>query len=231
MPTDDGTEVRMGALVVNVCFHGIGTPGRELEPGEADYWVERRRFLEVLDEVATWPAVRLSFDDGNASDVEIALPALVERGLRADFFVLAGRLDAAGSLGEDAVRELLRQGMGIGSHGMRHRSWRGMDPATRREELVEARERLAAVVGRPVDTAACPLGRYDRRVLADLRRLGYARVYTSDRRHARPEAWLQPRHSVRAGDSAASLRASALGRPGLRQRVRGSAVGLAKRLR
>jgi peptidoglycan/xylan/chitin deacetylase (PgdA/CDA1 family) len=221
----------MGTLVVNVCFHGIGTPGRELEPGEADYWVARQAFLDVLDEVASWPAVRLSFDDGNASDAEIALPALLERGLRADFFVLAGRLDATGSLGEDEVRELARHGMGIGSHGMRHRSWRGMDPATRREELVEARERLAEVAGRPVEAAACPLGRYDRHVLAELRRLGYRRVYTSDRRYARPDAWLQPRHSVRAGDTPASMRASALARPGLRRQVRDSAVGFAKRLR
>jgi peptidoglycan/xylan/chitin deacetylase (PgdA/CDA1 family) len=221
----------MGRLVVNVCFHGIGTPRRELEPGEAEYWIDQPRFLEVLDELATWPAVRISFDDGNASDAEIALPALRERGLRADFFVLAGRLGGPGSLGEDGVRELAREGMGIGSHGMWHRSWRGMDEATRREELVEARARLAEVVGRPVETAACPLGRYDRRVLAELRRLGYTRVYTSDRRHARPDAWLQPRHSVRAGDTAASMRASALRRPGLRRRVRDSAVGVVKRLR
>jgi peptidoglycan/xylan/chitin deacetylase (PgdA/CDA1 family) len=217
--------------VVNICFHGIGTPARELEPGESGYWVAHGQLLDLLDELMTWPAVRLSFDDGNASDVDIALPALRERGLRGDFFVLAGRLGAQGSLGEDGVRELHRSGMAVGTHGMRHRSWRGMDPATRREELVEARQRLAEVVGEPVDTAACPLGRYDRQVLADLRRLGYRRVYTSDRRHVRPDAWLQPRHSVRAGDSVGSLLATALRRPALARRLRGGAVGLAKRLR
>ena len=50
--------------------------------------------------------MRLSFDDGNSSDVEIALPALRERGLPRRFFVVAGRLDRPGSLSRDDVREL-----------------------------------------------------------------------------------------------------------------------------
>jgi peptidoglycan/xylan/chitin deacetylase (PgdA/CDA1 family) len=214
---------------LNVCFHGIGTPGRELEPGEAPYWVTADRFREILDELATWPAVRISFDDGNASDVEYGLPGLAERGLRADFFVLAGRLGAAGSLDADQVRALAAHGMTIGSHGMAHRSWRGMDPTTRDAELVAARQRLAEAADTPVEMAACPLGRYDRRLLTDLRRLGYRHVFTSDRRPARAGAWLQPRYSVRHTDTAASLRAEV--RPNLVARTRLEAIGLAKRLR
>ena len=74
--------------IVNVCFHGIGTPDRELEPGEDKYWISTELFHEILDEVKTWPSVRISFDDGNASDAEIGLPGLVERNLTGDFFVL-----------------------------------------------------------------------------------------------------------------------------------------------
>ncbi|HLV57563.1 MAG TPA: polysaccharide deacetylase family protein [Natronosporangium sp.] len=226
-----GATHRYGDRVVNVCFHGVGTPRRRLEPGEDAYWVDHGRFLRLLDEVATWPRTRLSFDDGNRSDIEIALPALVERGLRADFFVLAGRLGRAGSLAEEDLRELSRCGMGIGNHGMSHRPWRRMDPATRHRELVAARDRLAAAAGTAVDTAACPLGRYDRRLLADLRRLGYTRVFTSDRRPARAGAWLQPRHSVRADDTAESLRAAVLRRPGPVRRVRAGVASVVKRLR
>jgi len=217
--------------VINFCFHGVGAPRRELEPGEDLYWVGPDQFLRLLDELVTWPASRLSFDDGNASDVETALPALIERGLTADFFVLAARLGMPGSLDEEAVRELRRHGMGIGTHGMSHRSWRGLDAATRTLELVAARERLSEVVNAPVDAAACPLGRYDRRLLAELRRLRYNRVFTSDRRPARPGAWLQPRYSARQPDTAHSLRAEVLTQPRLARRLRRSAVGLAKRLR
>ena len=58
--------------VLNICFHGIGTPRRDLEPGEDAYWIDADRFLRILDEIATWPSARISFDDANASDVEIA---------------------------------------------------------------------------------------------------------------------------------------------------------------
>jgi peptidoglycan/xylan/chitin deacetylase (PgdA/CDA1 family) len=218
-------------IVINICFHGVGTPQREMEPGEDVYWVGTDQFHRILDEVREWPSVRLSFDDGNASDAEIALPALVERGLTADFFVLAGRLGAPGSLDEQAVRELNRHGMHIGTHGMRHRSWRHMDPETTHEELAAARDRLAEVAGTPVDAAACPLGRYDRRVLTELRRLGYRRVYTSDRRKARAQAWLQPRFSVRRDDTPESVRTAALATPPLARRLRSTAVGVVKRWR
>jgi peptidoglycan/xylan/chitin deacetylase (PgdA/CDA1 family) len=221
----------MGERVINICFHGIGTPGRELEPGENRYWITVDTYLRVLDDLATWPAVRISFDDGNASDVEIGLPALLERGLAAEFFVLAGRLGAPGSLSEPAVKELAASGMAVGTHGMNHIPWRGLDPQTQRAELVEARARIAAAAGTDVTAAACPLGRYDRRLLAELRRLGYTRVYTSDRRAADPNAWLQPRYSIRAEDTPLTFRKAALARPPLLKRARNAAAVTAKRWR
>lgn len=217
--------------VLNVCFHGVGTPDRELEPGEDRYWVTTDRFHEVLDELATWPAVRISFDDGNASDAEIGLPALVERGLTADFFLVADRLGRRGSVDADAVRALRKDGMTIGSHGMRHRSWRHLSAADRTEELVTARDQLAEVAGVPVDTAALPLGQYDRSVLSDLRTHGYRHVFTSDRRPARGTAWLQPRFSVTRDDTAATVRSTILGGAPVAQRARAAAVGVVKRWR
>jgi peptidoglycan/xylan/chitin deacetylase (PgdA/CDA1 family) len=217
--------------ILNICFHGIGVPQRELEPGEDVYWVTADQFRHILDELTSWPDVRISFDDGNASDLQIALPALVDRGLRADFFVLAGRLGEPGSLGADGVRELRRYGMGIGSHGMRHRSWRGMDAHDSNDEWVAARDRLAELAQHPVDAAACPLGRYDRKVLSGLRRHGYTRVYTSDRRPARSGAWLQPRYSVRRDDTPELLRGEVLSAPPLARRLRATAVGAVKQWR
>ncbi|WP_433306515.1 polysaccharide deacetylase family protein [Actinoplanes sp. CA-030573] len=217
--------------MINICFHGIGTPRREMEPGEDRYWISEELFHAVLDEIRTWPEVRISFDDGNTSDVEIGLPALLERGLTADFFVLASRLESAGSLDEKAVRQLHEAGMTIGTHGMWHRPWRGMDADTREAELVTARERLAEVAGVPVDTAACPLGRYDRELVGHMKRLGYTRVYTSDRRPARAGSWLQPRYSLRRDDTVHGLRAEALHGPGALRRLKLEAVGVVKRLR
>ena len=219
------------ADVLNICFHGIGIPRREMEPGEDAYWVGIDRFLRILDEIATWPSARVSFDDGNASDSEIGLPALVERGLTAQFFLLAGRLGTPGSLAAEDVREMADRGMAIGTHGMSHHSWRRMDPATREAELIEARRRIEEAAGSTVTAAACPLGRYDRRLLSDLRGLGYSRVYTTDRRAARQDDWLQARFSVYRDDTPESLRTTVLSRPSLARRARLSAIGQVKRLR
>jgi peptidoglycan/xylan/chitin deacetylase (PgdA/CDA1 family) len=216
---------------INILFHGIGTPQRELEPGEDQYWITEDAFAATLDELTSWPDVRLSFDDSNSSDVEIALPALLERGLTAEFFVLAGRLDAPGSLGADDLRSLIKNGMPVGNHGMWHHPWRGMSAATTREELAEARDRIAAVIGRPVTRAACPLGRYDRTTLSALRRLGYTTVFTSDRRPAQPGSWLQPRFSVYADSTPASVRAAVERSRRLPVRLRNAAATTVKRIR
>lgn len=218
--------------VLNVCFHGIGRPGRPLDPGEAPYWVTQDSFLRLLDAVAGWPGeVALSFDDGNASDVEVALPALVDRGLAATFFVLAGRFDQPGSLETAQVRELVGAGMVVGNHGMVHRSWRGMDGATAAEELITARDLVASVVGAAVTQAACPFGEYDRGALAGLRAAGYDTVFTSDRRFARRSAWVQPRFSVMEGESPESLLAEVRLSRTRRERAVRSAKGLVKRWR
>jgi peptidoglycan/xylan/chitin deacetylase (PgdA/CDA1 family) len=187
--------------VVNLCFHGIGTPGRELEPNEHLCWVTVEQFEEMLAVVAAYPSLRLTFDDGNASDVAVALPALLRGGLRGEFFVLAGRLGQPGSLDTDDVRTLAEAGMIVGSHGMRHRAWRLLDTPALEDEMVTAAAVLAEATGRPVRHAACPFGAYDRTVLRELRRRGYTRVYTVDGGPARPDRWLQSRYVIGCTDT------------------------------
>jgi peptidoglycan/xylan/chitin deacetylase (PgdA/CDA1 family) len=214
--------------VVGICFHGVGTPGSGLESGAAEYFVGQDLFLAVLDAVTTRPEVQITFDDGYISDVEIALPALLERGLSAQFFPLAGRLGAPGHLDATDVRTLAAAGMTIGSHGMRHRSWRGLDAESAREELATARSVLAEAAQSPVTSAACPFGAYDRQVLHALRAHGYAQIFTSDRRRARSDHWLQPRYSILRDDAIGSVREHILPPPRLRQQVRSAVAGQLK---
>lgn len=191
---------------INLTFHGVGEPPRPLDPGEANVWVSMKTFLAVLDrvtdraDVAVGADVAITFDDGNASDIDRALPALQERGLHGTFFVVAGRLGTPHFLDAGDVRSLIEAGMEIGCHGMHHRPWRGLDERALREELVEAKAILEDVAGRPVTSAACPFGSYDRRVLSTLRRSGYHHVYTSDRGLARTSHFVQARNTIGAGD-------------------------------
>jgi peptidoglycan/xylan/chitin deacetylase (PgdA/CDA1 family) len=185
---------------INLTFHGVGDHGRALEAAEEHVWLSAADFEAVLDAAVGRDDVRITFDDGNASDVAHALPALSRRGLSATFFVVAGRLGEPGFLDADDVRALAAAGMTIGCHGMRHRPWRRLDDRDLVEELVESRKVLEAVVERPVTGAACPFGAYDRRVLRSLRQSGYEQVYTSDTGMATPDRWLQVRNTVCRGD-------------------------------
>lgn len=194
-----------GGEVLNLCFHGIGTPGRPLEPDEEFYWVQEAEFEELLEAAARYPSVRITFDDGNASDVAVALPALCRHDLTATFFVISDRLDQPGSLTSADVRSLVQQGMTVGSHGKRHIPWRSAGDAELHEELVGSAEAIASAAGQPVLEVACPFGSYDRRVLSAIRRCGFRRVYTVDGGSARSEAWLQSRYTVRAGDTPADI--------------------------
>jgi peptidoglycan/xylan/chitin deacetylase (PgdA/CDA1 family) len=221
----------MTKRIVNVCFHGVGVPDRELEPGEHDYWISPEFFREVLDEIQGRPDVRVSFDDGNASDVEIALAELQHRNLTASFFPIAARIGKAGSVDRTGLRALAGSGMIIGSHGMWHKPWRGMTPQQLDEELVAARRIIAEASGVEVDTAACPLGSYDRKVLTLLRRLGYATVFTSDRSRSPQNAWLQARFSVRKSDDLGAVLGVLEREPSVRSQLIQTARITAKRWR
>jgi peptidoglycan/xylan/chitin deacetylase (PgdA/CDA1 family) len=195
----------LGAEILNLCFHGIGTPGRPLEPDEDLYWVKEEQFTELLEVISRYPSVRVTFDDGNASDAAIALPALRQHNLAAKFFIVADRIDQPGSVASADVRELVSGGMVIGSHGLRHRPWRSVHGDELHQELAVAASTIAEVSGQPVTEVACPFGSYDRRVLAAIRRTGFRRVYTVDGGPARSQAWIQPRYTVRAADTPADI--------------------------
>jgi peptidoglycan/xylan/chitin deacetylase (PgdA/CDA1 family) len=219
------------ASVVNLTVHGIGPAARDLEPGEDRIWVGVQQFERVLDAVVGRPDVHLTFDDGNSSDVEIALPRLVERGLSAEFFVLVGRLGEPGRLDLDGVTELLRAGMAVGSHGWAHRDWRRVDPTQADEEIIQANRRLSEIIGRPVTRVAIPFGSYDGRVLARLRKASITRAYNSDGGRARATAWLQARNSLHRDMDAGWITAVLDARPSLRARARGLAARTVKRFR
>jgi len=103
--------------------------------------------------------VAITFDDGDASNVEVALPLLCERGMTAEFFITSDFIGQPGMLGEADVRALADAGMGIGAHGRSHRFLVDLNDDELAAELRDSRTRLTDIIGRPVDTLALPGGR------------------------------------------------------------------------
>lgn len=228
---EDALRSVLPSSVVIVNVHGIGTPVRPLDPGEAAAWISVAQLEQVLDAAVGRDDVRLTFDDGNASDVELALPRLRERGLHAEFYLAAGLLGERGRLDKDAVRELHGAGMTIGSHGWAHRDWRRLTPGQVREELIEAPRLLSELTGTPVTRVSIPFGSYDRHVLRRLRQSGASRAGTSDGGRTRESNWLQARNSLRDTVDAGWIRRVMHGSPALPLRARQFAARGVKRMR
>jgi peptidoglycan/xylan/chitin deacetylase (PgdA/CDA1 family) len=187
--------VSRGARELILTFHGLGDPPADVEESERRMWVPVSWLERILDALPR-QEVGLAFDDGNASDVQLALPALSTRERHASFFPLVGRIDVAGYLDARDIAKLRDAGMTIGSHGLRHRDWRRLSAGDLDEELTVSRRALSEIVGGEVAQAACPFGSYDRRVLRALRTAGYRRVYNSDGGIGSAHAWLAPRTTV-----------------------------------
>ena len=147
----------MSPIILN--FHGVGPVTRRIDDDERNCWLDQDTFEEVLDLAQGESRVQLTFDDGNSSDVEIVLPALLRRGLQATFFICSGRLDQPTFLSRTQVRELQAHGMCIGSHGVAH--LRGaiclrLGFVKNSKAVGGLSNRSAAI---PVGAAACPFRR------------------------------------------------------------------------
>jgi peptidoglycan/xylan/chitin deacetylase (PgdA/CDA1 family) len=217
-------------------LHGIGEPHEGVSANESFFWVTRQTFTMLLDNIVAASSttnipVFITFDDGNASDAVIALPELARRGLKATFFVCAGRIGAPYYLDRLALTELLAGGMEIGTHGKNHRNWRHLDDATLDAELGGARRTIEDVCGIAVTKAAIPFGSYDRRLLQRLGREQFEYIYTSDRGLARSEAWLKPRDTVDSTWLDGDIKRALTAKQSLAARLRRDATMLYKRLR
>ncbi|ATY09291.1 polysaccharide deacetylase family protein [Amycolatopsis sp. AA4] len=183
--------------MITFAVHGIGKPERALDPGEDERWITVEQFDALLD-VVSGTGAQLTFDDGNSSDVEIALPRLVERGLYAEFFPLAGRVGERGYVDRAGLRQLVDAGMHVGSHGWDRLDWRRLDGSFAvRRELDDAPRLLEQLSGTPVRRFSLPEGRFDRRVLTHLREAGATRVYANVG-GVRGAALVRPRTEIRS---------------------------------
>lgn len=209
-------------VIVN--FHGVGTPHEDVPDDEKPYWVSERLFTGTVDRIAELRAqghdIRITFDDGNRSDIDIAARVLSERQMRADFFVLTGRIGWERYLTPYDIRMLVEMGMGVGLHGRDHVDWRRLDPSDLEAETVAARAALAQVAGGPVTMVSVPFGAYDRPVIAHLKRLRYVEIHTSDGGTAADGALILPRTSIRSDMSAERIEAILTAREGPVPRLR-----------
>lgn len=152
-----------------------------------------------LDEGADLRAV-LTFDDGHVSNHRLALPLLLEFGMRADFFVNPATVGQPGFVSWADLREMAAAGMSIQSHGYDHQYLTDLPPQRLRDSLSMARLEIEDRLGTPVTLLAPPGGRMPAGLALTATACGYARVFASrpGRLRARDPRPILPRMAVTA---------------------------------
>lgn len=182
-------------------YHALYTNAvqqQAIDPADRPYAVSVDRFARQLDlllaaqipvvcpkriEQTAEPlpgGVLLTFDDGHASNAELALPLLQARGMRALFFITTDFIGRRpGFCTWDQVRALARQGMTVGGHGQTHRFLGDLPSGALRAELEQSHARLEQELQIPIQQMSFPGGRYDARCLQLARAAGYSVLHGS----------------------------------------------------
>ncbi len=152
------------------------------------YCVASRVFAEHLQLIHTLATssggqvqAQITFDDGEVSQLQNALPILASHGVSATYFVTPGLIGTAAKfLAWEQLRVLQAAGHSIQSHGWSHKFLTFCDDGELAHELTASKQALEEQLGRNVEEISIPGGRWDRRVLAACARAGYKRVYVSE---------------------------------------------------
>lgn len=187
--------------VVVLMYHGLhetrDSPGRfdprySVTPRQFQSQIQRLASLELADWMpdvgqplrapppsAGQPKVLITFDDGDISNVEQALPLLQAAGLAAVFFITQDHVGQPGMISQGQLRSLADAGMVIGSHGRSHRFLSTLPLAALNHELRSSREFLEQITACPVALLSLPGGRGGPRESQAALDAGYHTVFGS----------------------------------------------------
>lgn len=128
--------------------------------------------------------VIITFDDGYLNNFEGAFLPLLERHMKATWFVVtnligqkADWLKAPDSetvmLDISQLKEMAKAGMEIGSHTLTHTDLNQLDSDNKQKEIFDSKKHLEYLINLPVKSFAYPYGHYDDDSLRLIEQAGY----------------------------------------------------------
>jgi peptidoglycan/xylan/chitin deacetylase (PgdA/CDA1 family) len=149
--------------------------------------------------------VVVSFDDGSRGWYTHAYPALRRHGWVGTMNLALSHLNRV-DIRVRWVRRLIAAGWQLDSHTLTHPDLSLLDGRDLRREVAGSRARLRRLFGVPVNFFCYPAGRYDARVIAEVRRAGYLGATTTVEGFAVPTTpFTLTRVRINGSDRAADL--------------------------
>jgi peptidoglycan/xylan/chitin deacetylase (PgdA/CDA1 family) len=178
---------------------GVFDPVYSVEPAQFVQqldWLAEHGFrtlrLGALDDGEPLPrSVVITFDDGDITNAQVALPELAARNMVAEFFVTADFIGRPDRLSSAELRRLVEAGMGVQSHGYSHAYLDDLREQDLEAELGQSKTWIEAVIEQPVTALALPGGRGGERERDAAVRAGYRWLLGSEPGH---------NHALRAGE-------------------------------
>lgn len=127
------------------------------------------------------PGVFFTFDDGGSSFYEPIAGMLESHGWRGHFFITTDRIDTAGFVTREQLRQMRRRGHVIGSHSCSHPT--RMSQLSREQllrEWTESKRALEQILGEPVTVASVPGGYYSTTVGRTAEEAGLRTLFHSE---------------------------------------------------
>jgi peptidoglycan/xylan/chitin deacetylase (PgdA/CDA1 family) len=166
--------------------------------------------------------VALTFDDGLESLYHHAFPMLLDYGLPATVFVVAGTMTSGRgqadwipgrcdkplpTLSLEQILEMQEAGISFGSHSYAHSDLTSLSDEACRRDLKTSRETLEDALERPVRVLAYPRGLHDARVRRAARQAGFTHALGTSKLQPSGDLWGIPRIGVYPRNGRIALRA------------------------
>jgi peptidoglycan/xylan/chitin deacetylase (PgdA/CDA1 family) len=239
METSEPAEFRRWPVSIKgtpvFLYHGIFNYAKpECSARERKYWISETQFSLHLASIRRAPfevvslteltdasdryqpqkqRVVITFDDGRASDYQIAFSLLSAAQMTAEFFINPASVGTEGFLTWTQVIEMRRAGMSFQSHGYEHIDLARLSSREIENQLTISKWILEDKLGGSIDSLSVPYGHLSAEVVRVALRTGYKRICNSRNWPARPASLVVNRVALYSGTTADKFERLLTGNP------------------
>lgn len=129
-------------------------------------------FLEKGEVLPEKPII-LTFDDGYKDVFQNAYPILQKYHLKATFFVIVNKVDTGNYLSWDDVKNMIQNGMEIGSHTLNHPNLTKVSSEKAKDEIFQSKAILEEKLGQKINFFCYPSGEFNNQTIEFVKQAGY----------------------------------------------------------